>query len=178
MAGIVTKTPITMKKLVFFAFMVFASVNAQEKDSCNCCSENHRAFDFWVGEWEVVNSNNGKPAGMSIISREEEGCVIRKNWTSANTGYTGTSLNFYNAETQQWEQLWVDNTGAYLKLKGNRQGDQIISISDEFTNEDGKTYRNRITWTKNSDGTVRQLWEVLQGEELAFTVFDGLYKRL
>lgn len=167
-----------MRKLVFFAFMAFASINAQEKDSCNCCSETQRAFDFWIGEWEVVNSDSGKPAGTSIISREEEGCVISESWTSANAGYTGTSLNFYNADTQQWEQLWVDNTGAHLKLKGNREGNQMILISDEFTNGDGKMFRNRITWTKNSDGTVRQLWEVLQGEEVASTAFDGLYKRL
>ena len=38
--------------------------------------------------------------------------------------------------------------------------------------------RNRITWTPNSDGTVRQLWEVSkdQGESWQ-TEFDGLYKR-
>lgn len=166
-----------MKRMVFFAFMVFAVSNAQEKDACNCCSEEQRAFDFWIGEWEVVNSTDGKPAGTSIISREEGGCVIRENWTSAIAGYTGTSLNFYNKDTQQWEQLWVDNSGAHLKLKGDRRNDQMILVSDEFTKDDGKNYRNRITWTQNSDGTVRQLWEVLQGEKVVSTAFDGLYKK-
>lgn len=165
-----------MKKLLLMsALFAFALVNGQDSSGCNCCSENQKAFDFWIGDWKVTSLTNGAAAGTSKISREEDGCVIRENWTSATPGYTGTSLNFYNSQTNQWEQLWVDNTGAHLKLKGNREGNQMILTSDEFTRDDGKTYRNRITWTKNDDGTVRQHWEVLQGEE-ATTAFDGLYK--
>jgi len=46
--------------------------------------------------------------------------VIKENWKSAKAGHTGTSTNFFNKETNQCEQLWIDNTGAHLKLKGNR----------------------------------------------------------
>lgn len=166
-----------MKKIFLVgALLIFSFINGQNTTSCNCCSEDQQAFDFWIGNWEVANSNNGTAAGTSTISREEGGCVIRENWVSATPGYTGTSLNFYNAQTDQWEQLWVDNTGAFLKLKGNREGNQMILTSDEFTKDDGKTYRNRITWTKNDDGTVRQHWEVLQGDE-ATTAFDGIYTK-
>ena len=54
----------------------------------------------------------------------------------------------------------------------------MILTSDEFTKADGKKYRNRITWTKNEDGTVRQLWEVLGQEGNVSISFDGLYKKL
>jgi len=38
---------------------------------------------------------------------------------------------------------------------------------------------NRITWTPNDDGSVRQLWEVLNVTENKWTIaFDGLYKKL
>ncbi len=151
---------------------------AQNEKSCNCCSKNHHAFDFWIGEWEVVNFKDGSPAGSSLISKEEDGCVVRENWTSAKGGYTGTSLNFFNAQTNQWEQLWVDNAGASLKLKGNRVDNQMILTSKEFTRPDGKKYKNRITWTKNDDGTVRQLWEVLGEKEEVSIAFDGLYKKV
>ncbi len=165
-----------MKKfLLLLGLLTFSTLSGQNTSSCNCCSEDQKAFDFWIGNWEVTNSSNGTAAGTSVISREEDGCVIRENWTSATPGYTGTSLNFYNAQSEQWEQLWVDNTGAFLKLKGNREGNQMILTSDEFTKDDGKMYRNRVTWTKNDDGTVRQHWEVLQGGE-ATTAFDGLYR--
>src|SRR6056297_55522 len=165
---------ITIILSCFFQLALFA----QDAQNCNCCSENHRAFDFWIGKWKVVNSKDGSPAGSSVISKEEGGCVIRENWTSANAGYTGTSLNFFNAQTNQWEQLWVDNAGASLKLKGNRVENQMILTSEEFTKADGKPYKNRITWTKNDDGTVRQLWEVLDEEGNVSIAFDGLYLKV
>ncbi|HKL89931.1 MAG TPA: hypothetical protein VJ880_01985, partial [Allomuricauda sp.] len=87
-------------------------------------------------------------------------------------------LNFFNAQTNQWEQLWVDNAGASLKLKGNRVENQMILTSEEFTKADGKPYKNRITWTKNDDGTVRQLWEVLDEEGNVSIAFDGLYLKV
>ncbi|WP_420601630.1 hypothetical protein [Flagellimonas sp.] len=166
-----------MRKL--FGILIFAFsflVNAQTDTSCNCCTEEYKAFDFWVGDWEVTNAN-GDPAGKNKISKEEGGCLIREDWTSASSGFTGTSLNFYNKGTKQWEQLWIDNSGNFLKLKGNRIGNQMILTSNTFTRDDGKDYRNRITWTKNDDGTVRQLWEVLEGDTVASVAFDGLYKR-
>ncbi|TXN35020.1 hypothetical protein FVB32_10510 [Flagellimonas hymeniacidonis] len=164
------------KPITVLMFLAFFFVNAQNDASCTCCSENHMAFDFWVGNWEVTNAN-GTPAGTSKISKEEGNCTIRENWTSASSGFTGTSLNFFNTTTKQWEQLWIDNAGTFLKLKGNRVGNQMILSSDEFKQDDGKLYKNRITWTKNEDGTVRQLWEVLQGEKVTNTAFDGLYKK-
>nr|WP_297786172.1 hypothetical protein [uncultured Allomuricauda sp.] len=167
-----------MQKFLFIFILLLQVVSySQTANNCNCCSENHRAFDFWIGEWEVVNSKDGSPAGSSIIQKEEDGCVIRENWTSAKAGYTGTSLNFYNVQTQEWEQFWVDNAGASLKLKGNRIGNQMILTSDKFE-QNGQMFRNRITWTKNNDGTVRQLWEVLDEGGDVSVAFDGLYKKL
>lgn len=156
-------------------FLISFSVSAQSDQPCNCCSEEHMEFDFWIGNWEVTNAD-GEAAGKSIISKEENGCVIRENWTSAKSGYTGTSLNFFNTVTKQWEQLWIDNAGLNLKLKGNRIGNQMILSSNEFI-KDGETLKNRITWTKNDDGTVRQYWEVLQGDNVVSIAFDGLYER-
>lgn len=112
-----------------------------------------------------------------MISKGQDGCVIHEKWISAKPGYTGTSLNFYNAEIHKWEQLWVDNAGAVLKLNGNRVGNQMILTSDEFEKE-GKKYRNRITWTKNDDGTVRQFWEVLGEDDSISIAFDGLYRKV
>ncbi|TAI49465.1 hypothetical protein [Flagellimonas allohymeniacidonis] len=166
-----------MKKVLFLVCCAsFFLGSAQTDDSCNCCSEIQKAFDFWVGEWEVTNNTNGSIAGYNSIVKQEDGCVLRENWTSAQPGYTGTSLNFYNKANEEWEQLWVDNTGAALKLRGKYVDSKMILSSEEFQN-DGKSLRNRITWFNNEDGTVRQLWEVLEGEKVVSVAFDGIYKR-
>jgi len=162
------------KHLLVLIFIIPFFALAQ--NDCNCCSEEHKGFDFWVGTW-VVSNTNGSLAGNSVISKEEKGCVIRENWTSSQSGFTGTSLNFYNAKTEQWEQLWIDNAGNHLKLKGNRFDNQMILASEPFTHNDGNIYTNRITWTKNKDGTVRQLWELLEGRKVKNVLFDGMYRK-
>lgn len=162
--------------LILVSLLVVHSTMAQVED-CACCTKEHTAFDFWVGTWEVTLPN-GAVAGTNTIVKEQDGCLLRENWTSANVQVTGTSLNFYNINTSQWEQVWIDNSGNPLKLKGNRIANQMILGSDPYKQADGKEYRNRITWTVNKDGTVRQLWEVLDVKETPVNIlFDGLYSR-
>ena len=148
-----------------------------QEENCPCCTENHKSFDFWVGSWEVTNTD-GTAAGKNTIVKEQSGCILKENWTSATAGFTGSSTNYYNLITKKWEQLWIDNSGNHLKLEGIRVGNQMILSSDEYLREDGKAYVNRITWTANEDGTVRQLWEVLQGDKVVNVAFDGLYTRV
>ncbi|MEN8789848.1 MAG: hypothetical protein ABF295_10065, partial [Flavobacteriaceae bacterium] len=98
-------------------------------------------------------------------------------WTSSNGQFTGSSTNFFNAQTQQWNQLWIDNTGAHLYLSGERKDNQMILASNEIPRENDTPYINRITWTLNKDGTVRQLWEILAEGEVINVAFDGLYRK-
>lgn len=166
-----------MKNIILLFFIVFSMAIKGQSQNCNCCTENHKAFDFWIGTWTVTNAD-GTAAGTNSIEKVQDQCILQENWTSAKAGYTGTSFNFYNARTKQWEQLWLDNKGGSLKLKGNRIDDQMILQSNELKNKKGEPYINRITWTLNKDGTVRQLWEVItNGREIA-VAFDGLYKKL
>ena len=159
--------------IVFLALISFTFGMAQE-DICPCCTEEHQAFDFWIGTWKVTNAD-GTEAGRNTIEKVEDDCVLKEYWVSAKGNFTGTSMNFYNLKTKQWEQLWVDNSGTHLKLKGNRKENQMILFSDEFTHTDGQKYTNRITWTLNNNGSVRQLWEVLQDDKVINVAFDGLY---
>ncbi len=162
---------ITIYICCFFVWDVSA-----QTETCACCSENHKAFDFWIGTWEVTDSV-GQVVGTNRIEKLQDNCVLQENWVGSS-GSTGISTNFFNFQTQQWEQLWVDNQGTYLKLKGNRKGNQMILSSDVFTHSDGNEYLNRITWTLNGDGTVRQLWEIVQDGEVVNVAFDGLYTKV
>lgn len=143
---------------------------------CNCSTEFHGDFDFWVGEW-LVTHPDGSAAGTNSIKKVQGNCVLMENWDSANQSYTGTSYNYYNLQTSQWEQLWIDNNGSHLKLSGSRTGDAIVMASEPITGDDGKEYVNRITWTANQDGSVRQLWEMLSEGKVIRVAFDGLYRR-
>ena len=151
-------------------------LNAQESD-CPCCTSDHRAFDFWIGGWEVTKPD-GSPAGVNTISKIEGGCVLREQWISTTPGYTGTSYNFYNRLDEQWEQLWLDNQGAHLSLKGNIEGGSMVLKSEPTPAPNGTKVINRISWTPKPDGSVRQHWQVSQdGGKTWSTAFDGLYRK-
>ncbi|MCA0133730.1 hypothetical protein [Winogradskyella alexanderae] len=165
----------TKKTSILMLLMAFTFSYGQNQN-CACCTEKYSEFDFWIGSWEVI-SPNGTKAGENTLEKLERNCVLKENWTSATLGYTGTSNSFYNLKTKQWEQIWVDNQGASLHLKGTKVGNQMILESEKETNLDGISFFHRVTWTANEDGTVRQLWETFTEGKDVIVVFDGLYKR-
>lgn len=157
--------------LLFVSFNLFSQTN-----NCKCCTEKHAEFDFWIGTW-TVTTPDGNVAGKNIIEKIQDNCVLQENWTSAKGNYTGTSNNFYNANTNQWEQIWIDNQGGSLHLKGNRVDNQMILKSNELKTKDGKPFFHRITWTLNEDGSVRQLWETITNDKEVTIAFNGIYKK-
>ena len=143
-----------------------------------CMSEQHRQFDFWVGEWDVSDPA-GKPAGRSRIESRLGRCVVHEHWFGSG-GSVGESFNIYNAASGNWEQFWVDNGGNRLYLKGGlRAGSMVLEgVQDTPDAKTGVRQRERITWTPNADGSVRQLWETSTDDGKRWAVsFDGLYRK-
>ena len=141
-------------------------------DEPPCSTEEYQQFDFWIGKW-AVETPDGKPAGDSRIRRAQGGCIILESWQSLTSPYTGTSMNFYDPDLQQWRQIWLDNQGGKLELFGNRKDNQMVLRSK--TNDEG-VYQ-QITWTANKDGSVRQFWQSFSQGEEPKTLFDGKYNR-
>lgn len=139
---------------------------------CACCKEENRQFDFWLGSWEVVNDT--ATLGYSSITLKQDSCIIEENWESNGGGYTGSSFNFWDPADSTWNQSWIDNQGGVLKLKGGWNGESMV-LESELDPATG--YFNRIVWTPNMDGTVRQTWHILPESGLdGYVAFDGLYK--
>lgn len=139
-----------------------------------CTSEQHRQFDFWVGHWHVTVG--GQPAGENHIELLHQDCVLAESWTSAQGNFSGSSVNIYDAAGGQWHQSWVDSSGTLLQLDGAfRDGKMVLEGSRPGPT--GEEIVNRITWTPNEDGTVRQHWETRSGGGEWTTAFDGLYRR-
>lgn len=141
-----------------------------------CAAPEFRQFDFWKGEWDVTSQ--GHPAGHSRIEVILDGCVILENWRGAKGG-EGKSFNTFNVSSGHWEQFWVDGSGTPLHLIGGIiEGNMVLNGQQPKPNADtGLTQRERITWTPNADGSVRQLWQTSNDDGKTWAVtFDGLYK--
>jgi len=138
-----------------------------------CSEPEARHFDFWTGEWEV--HARGKVVGHSRISRIQGGCTLLEEYDTLPRPYEGKSFNYYDADDGQWHQIWVDSSGTRLHLAGGFAAGRMVMSGDRTTGDEIVT--NRVTWTDNPDGTVRQVWDVSKdGRATWQTIFDGLYK--
>lgn len=142
---------------------------------CSCCSENYNQFDFWLGKWDVYNINE-KLVGTNTITKQYDNCVLQEKCISAGEN-RGTSINYYDKTDGFWHQIWVDNSGYVLKLKGRFLNGSMILKSKNIENEK-EIYYNQISWTKNSDNTVTQLWEVFnEKDDKISEAFRRIYKK-
>lgn len=164
------KTP-----LWFLALIMALNASAQAPALPTLPPVNHD-FDFWVGEWEVTNQASGRKAGENRIERKHDGRVLVENYTTPGR-FTGMSLNAYDELAKRWHQCWMDNTGGVLDLYGGLVDGKMV-MSGETITPQGAKQLERITWTPNPDGSVRQHWEQsADGGKTWTTAFDGLYRR-
>lgn len=139
-----------------------------------CSAPEHRAFDFWIGEWNV-HGPKGKLAGTNRITLEYGGCVLHERYDTGR-GYSGESFNVYDAPRKVWHQTWVDSSGLLLLLEGGTRDGKMV-LEGQTAAVDGTLTKHRITWTPNADGSVRQLWESSNPAGEWTVAFDGRYTR-
>ncbi len=152
---------------------ISASSLAQPSQPPACTSAEHRAFDFWIGEWKV--HAKGKLAGSNSIQREIGGCVLHERYETGR-GYSGESFNIYDAPRKVWHQTWVDSSGLLLTLEGGMREGRMV-LEGQTLGTDGKTTKHRISWAPDTDGSVRQLWESTDAAGAWTVAFDGRYTR-
>jgi len=139
--------------------------------------ENFRAFDFWVGDWEVTTwPGGGAIGGHNRISPVEGGCALEERWTNSQGG-TGRSLNYYNPNTGKWRQLWV--AGGYsIDIVGGLKDGAMALEGTIYYYRQNNSVPFKGTWTPQPDGSVRQFFEQYNAETKEWAVwFDGKYVR-
>ena len=144
-----------------------------------CTDEEYRHFDFWLGEWNVTGAGAPGPTAKSKISSHHGGCAVLEEYDVLSGAYTGMSINFYDNVRGVWHQSWMANNGGAVYLEGGLSDDgaMVLTDADHAISEASGTI-NRVTWTPNDDGSVRQFWETSSdGGETWSVAFNGLYTR-
>lgn len=140
------------------------------------CKYNSRnkEFDFWIGEWNVFDHNQGFQVGTSKIEKLVGDCIIYENWTDSQS--TGKSINYYDASINKWKQNWVSQNGTIIWYEG-----ELLNGKMEYEGErippNGERVKTRVTLALQPDGSVRQTAaDFVNG---AWVVnFDADYKKL
>lgn len=130
------------------------------------CEQNpeFHQFDFWVGDWDVY-SNDGKMThfGTNSVTQIARDCLVMEHWVS-DGGSKGYSMNFFDAVTGKWRQVWVSN-GNNIDYQGglNDNGQMVLEGTIHYYLQD-LSLPFRGTWTPNPDGTVIQYFEQFDPE--------------
>lgn len=177
---------IAFATLAFAATTISAPMNAQGNgeapegetvtSSLPCQADEYRAFDFWIGEWEVRDPQ-GELKGLNSIQPINGGCGLIERY-SVNGELFGQSYNFYDPVREIWTQLWL-SPGLIIRLEGEigEPGTLTMSGTSTYTEHlQSRAFTGR--WTLQEDGSVKQeFWE--QDPETGdwSNWFTGIYTR-
>jgi hypothetical protein len=161
-----------MRRLPAVALLWGLSMSVQA--AAPCPAPEYRQFDFWIGQWKV-SKPDGTLAGHNTVDKVLDGCALHESWRGAR-GSRGHSYSMYDASKKTWHQTWVDTDGLVLLLDGKLDGGNMV-LSGATRDDKGETL-NRVTWTPQGGGKVRQLWETSPDAGKTWAVaFDGLYEK-
>ncbi|MFN8336990.1 MAG: tetratricopeptide repeat protein [Cyclobacteriaceae bacterium] len=113
----------------------------------------YRQLDFWIGEWNVIDTNTGKMAGNSKIELILDNCVIQENWQPV-AGFAAKSFSLFDAATGKWKQTYVTGDGQLLEFTDGQSQDGAL----QFKLKSGNEWR-RMTFSKLGDDKVKQVGE-------------------
>lgn len=142
----------------------------------DCNDADHRAFDFWIGDWNV------SPTGSDLViaqSRIEKivGCAISETYDQSvgpkgrPLNYHGRSISSYVPAKRGWRQFYVDSSGTAATLDGG-----IVNGAMVFTSTAGPV-TNRMTLKPNADGSVRQQGEATTDGKSWTPSYDFTYRK-
>lgn len=134
----------------------------------------YHQFDFWLGEWEVTSQ--GQFVGTNIIQSFSDGCGLLENYTQFD-GYSGKSINYYDAVLGQWRQTWADSAGHMSEYIGNFS-DGAMRFEGHWHRKDGSQPIVKLTFFHLDANHVRQYSEQsTDGGQTWQVAFDLLYTR-
>jgi hypothetical protein len=137
-----------------------------------------REFDFWVGVWDVFDTQTGRPAGTNTITITSGGCILLESWVNT-IGGTGTSINYVNTETGKWEQIYKDNDlGMPVHYTDGEYINGVMKFAVTTKGADGKMQKGRFVFERKNNGEVRQYQEMTTDEGKTWNMeFDLIYRR-
>ena len=153
----------------------FAALVKKAQDKAHPCVSDarYRAFDFWVGDWDVFVGT--QQVGHNRIERLLEGCLLMENWTDGY-GNSGRSLNYFDPAAGKWKQNWVDENGGVVWYEGEVKDGEMRYAGENIT-ADGKKQLTHCRLSPLADGTVHHVIETSKDDGKTWSKsFDAVYR--
>jgi hypothetical protein len=158
-----------------------AALAGADRNAAPCAHDpRFRAFDYWIGEWDVRPNGapTSTPPSENIVTLEHGQCVIHEHWKAASGG-SGESFNVFDASRDEWFQTWVDAVGGFHEYHGNPDAaGNLVFSGDIVSRPGGPRVRTRLSFIRMGPDTVRQLSErTTDGGATWQTNYDLVYTR-
>lgn len=154
----------------FAALGVGASAQTAPQPPAACAASDFRAFDFWVGRWDVYRGDTNQLVAHSQIDNLHGGCVIREQWMPLS-GAGGSSLSHYDLSRRTWRQLWIDGTGSRVDFEGGVAGERMV-LTGLWPNLNGPGQDGliRMSYSRSADGSVIQRGDASSDQGLSWSL--------
>ena len=146
-----------MKKLL--AGMACGLATAAWAEGATCESPEARQLDFWLGDWILTYTQDGKALqSRNRVTKILGGCAILEEFTGApGIALEGRSVSVYDPEAKRWKQTWVDNEGSYLDFIGGvRDGRMVLQREAE---RGGRRFLQRMVFQDIRPDALKWLWQ-------------------
>lgn len=133
-----------------------------------------RRFDFWAGEWAVVDAD--RSLGTTVFRTHSGGNLLFERW-SGSDGRNAVSMTYYDFAAEHWVKAWVGDRGDSRVVEGGYR-DGAMRLSGRLTRPDGTTRPVRSTTIPHADGSIRQRLETsTDGGETWSRATERTYER-
>lgn len=141
-----------------------------------CDTEEHRQFDFWVGLWEVYDTDSNDRVADSRIEKLAGGCAIVERYMPSP--YLGTSsVSTWRPTERRWRQFAVTGVNDLEIFEGGMV-DGAMVLNGTSTRRGGAVLTERMTYRPAADGSLRQIIESSANGGKEWTLLSDLtYRR-
>jgi hypothetical protein len=114
-------------------------------------------LEFWLGSWDAAWDGG---AGTNRLARILGGHVIHEQFEGGDpeSRLHGQSWSVFDPERRLWRQTWVDDTGSYLDLLGDRVDGWFGFVRP--APERGAAARQRMVFRDIEADRFRWTWEL------------------
>jgi hypothetical protein len=125
-----------------------------------------RLFDFYVGEWEMVNGETVESLISVAPAFGDRGLRVSMR-NPADGAETASSFFVYDAENKQWRQTWMSAEGQTITMAGGRDGETIALRVETDTKGDAKG--GRAVFSDVTRGTFNYAWQTTTDDGKTWT---------